>query len=463
VTTLRRSKYSIPLKIGEDEYLLINSRTGAVDFVDSDVIDLLQSDPDGGDFSIHEFLVERGHVTELSPEEELNHMEDFCKRLYDYFSRVKTHVIIPTYTCNLRCTYCWEQLLYSRGKKWIDKTLSFEETDLFFAALDELDEGVARKKPLIYFGGEPLLPENRELIEYIMKEGSKRGYTHFFVTNGTNIPYYLPLLKKHSIHGVQITLDGIQRIHDARRKGPKNEGSFQRIVRGIELLREHGIMTHIRVNVDKSNVDSLKDLALFIKERGWHTSKFTVPYLASVFTHGCGMYSKAYKNEDSMSYLLSLWSQNNIWEVFKRGVAGFHSLESVLRGEPWSPQFYNCRAHSNQLLFDSHGKIYACWEAVGEEEHCVGHFIPTLEFNKKYEMWRQRTVVNMKECRACTYAFVCGGGCAYHAYDAKGTVFAPVCEHTLHVLKEYIPFCYRKFLSEGWVPPGKGQISLDTC
>jgi uncharacterized protein len=454
---LRISRYSIPLKIDEDQYLLINSRTGAVDFVDRDVVDLIQNDFSPGDSSICEFLKERGHLTDLSAEEELKYMEEFCGRLHQHFSRTRTHIIIPTYKCNLRCTYCWERLLHSRGEEWMNRTLSSEETDLFFAALDELDDKGATRKPLIYFGGEPLLPENGELINYIMKEGSKRGYTHYFVTNGTNIPYYLPLFRKYPVHGVQITLDGTQEVHDARRKGPGNEGSFQRIVEGIEVLSSHKIMTHIRVNIDKSNVDCLESLAAFLKMKGWHTNRYTVPYLASVFNYGCGAYATAYRREESMSYLLSLWKKDTIWEVFKRGVSGFHSLESVLRGEVWSPQFYNCRAHSNQLFFDPHGNIYPCWEAVGEEQHCVGQFIPSLEFNKNYEMWRQRTVLTMKECRECSYAFVCGGGCAYHAYASKGSIFAPVCQPTRQVLEEYIPFCYGKFLSEGWVPPAVEQ------
>ncbi|MBU7014885.1 MAG: radical SAM protein [Theionarchaea archaeon] len=454
---MKISRYSFPLKIDEDQYLLVNSRTGAVDLVDREVVELVQHGLPPPDSPIYEFLIERGHLIDLSPEEELNYMEEFCGRLHQRFSQTRTHIIIPTYTCNLRCTYCWEQLLHTRGKEWIARTLSYEEIDLFFAAVDELDDRNSEKKPLIYFGGEPLLPENRELIAYIMKEGSRRGYTHYFVTNGTHIPQYLSLLCNHRIHGVQITLDGTQEVHDARRKGPGNKGSFQDIVEGIEILSSHEIMTHIRVNVDKSNIDCLEPLAAFLKAQGWHTNPYTIPYLASVFNYGCGTYAKAYRREESITHLLSLWGRDRIWEVFKRGVAGFHALESALRDEVWSPQFYNCRAHSNQLFFDPHGNIYPCWEAVGEDEHCVGHFIPSLEFNENSNVWRQRMVMNIKECGECTYAFVCGGGCAYHAYMLHGTVSAPVCQPTRQVLEEYIPFCYRRFLNEGWVPPGMGQ------
>lgn len=438
------STYSVPIKLDNDEYLLISSCTGAVDLVDREVIELLKSDLSQGDPSILEFLAERGHMTELPPEEELKSMEEFCKELHVRFSRAKTHIIIPTYKCNLRCTYCWERLLHSKGKDWVEKTLSLEEVDLLFEALETLDKGLTKKEPLIYFGGEPMLPENIELLNYMMRKGSKRGYIHYFVTNGTTIPAFLPLLKRYPILGIQITVDGIQPVHDSRRKGPKGEGSFDRIIESIELLRAHKIKTYIRVNVDRLNVDSLEELAAFLKERGWHNDQSITPYVVPVFPHGCGGYSRAYKKEASMTNLVSLWSQDDLWEVFKRGVTDFHPLESVLRGGTWSPRFFSCQAHANQLFFDPHGKLYTCWEAVGEAEHCVGHFIPTLKFNKIYNDWMSRTVFTIEKCRTCPYAFLCGGGCAYTAYTEKKTLFAPVCEFTERMLKEYIPFYYEK-------------------
>ena len=445
---MKKSMYSIPLKVDEDEYLLINSRTGAVDLVDSDVIEFLTSDLSQGDPSIIEFLTERGHITVLSPEEELNHIEEICTSLHAKFSRVKSHYIIPTYKCNLQCTYCWEQLLHSKGKAWVEKTLSFEEADLLFEAFDILDKRVSEKKPLIYFGGEPMLPENIELINYMMRKGTRKGYVHYFVTNGTTIPLYLPLLKKYPIRGVQITVDGTQPVHDSRRKGPKGEGSFQRIVEGIELLRAHNIKTYIRVNVDKVNIGSIGELAAFLKERGWDQDQSIVPYLIPVFPHRCEGYSKAYTKEASISKLISLWDQDDLWKVFKKGIVDFHPIESVINGGEWSPRFFCCQAHCNQLFFDSHGDIYTCGEAVGEKEHCVGHFIPSLEFNKTYENWMKRTVFAIEKCRNCEYAFLCGGGCAYAAYTEKKTLFAPVCGTIKRVLEEYIPFYYHKFLKQ---------------
>jgi uncharacterized protein len=166
---LYKSKYSVCLRVDENEYLLINCRTGAVDVVDKEAIELLQNDFSRVDSSIIEFFKNRGHITSLLPEEETLRMEELCTSLHRRFSQKKSHIIIPTYECNLRCTYCWERSLHSNGKEWVRKTLSYDEVDLLFEALDQIDEGVVRKEPLVYFGGEPLLPHNIELINYMMR------------------------------------------------------------------------------------------------------------------------------------------------------------------------------------------------------------------------------------------------------------------------------------------------------
>ncbi|MBU7035295.1 MAG: radical SAM protein [Theionarchaea archaeon] len=446
VNIMRMSTYCIAVQADEDEYLLINSLTGAVDVVDTDVINLLQTDLSQGDPSILNFLQERGHITDASSQEEFSHMEDFYRGVRPGICNRKRHIIIPTYKCNLRCTYCWESALYKNGASWMEKTLSFQEVDSLFEAVGELDKGVQQLEPLIYFGGEPMLPENVNLIAYMMKEGTERGYEHYFVTNGVTIPDYLDLLVSHPIKGIQITVDGMQSTHDSRRKGPRGEGSFHRIVEGVELLRDHSIKTYIRVNVDKLNINSIGELASFFKEYGWHDDAYLTMYLAPVFPHGCGGYSKAFTREASISGLISLWNNHDVWDVFKKGISDFHPVESALRGEAWSPQFFNCGAHCDQLFFDAHGSIYTCWEAVGETQHCVGRFIPHLQFNENYKKWMERTVFTIEKCRSCELAFLCGGGCAYDAYEQHHTISEPTCGHAEKVLREYIPFYYNYVL-----------------
>ncbi|MGC1119702.1 MAG: hypothetical protein WBA22_01295 [Candidatus Methanofastidiosia archaeon] len=60
----------------------------------------------------------------------------------------------------------------------------------------------------------------------------------------------------------------------------------------------------------------------------------------------------------------------------------------------------------------------------------------------------KRTVFTIEKCRSCEPAFLCGGGCAYDAYEKCETLSVPLCRHAESVLKEYIPFYYKHLLEK---------------
>ena len=125
--------------------------------------------------------------------------------------------------------------------------------NILFRALEEITR--KRKAPgaqIELSGGEPLLLRNYELIDSILKFASERNYPVGIVTNGTNLPQSSPLLEKYrdSIGNVQITIDGPAPIHNKRRKFVSGEGTFEKIVKGVDLFLDLGIPTVMRVNVD---------------------------------------------------------------------------------------------------------------------------------------------------------------------------------------------------------------------
>ena len=70
------------------------------------------------------------------------------------------------------------------------------------------------------------------------------------------------------------------------------------------------------------------------------------------------------------------------------------------------------------MAFDLHGDIYACWDAAGIKDLSVGRFLPEVElYERRLNMWRKRTTLDIGECGGCTSQPHCGGGCQFLALE----------------------------------------------
>lgn len=90
------------------------------------------------------------------------------------------------------------------------------------------------------YGGEPLQPRTKNIVEYIISKKPNAFYG--ITTNGYYIEEFLPLLSKIKIKQIMITLDGERKVHNETRVMPQNKnGTFDRIIAGInELLIKSG-------------------------------------------------------------------------------------------------------------------------------------------------------------------------------------------------------------------------------
>ena len=104
------SKYNYHYRL-DGKYTLINNfLTGALDLIESKIWEsLLGGDFSGGDLSPLSDLIERGYLYKDPNEEEKLFNKLFKNYQKKAVDRPIKYVICPTYTCNLRCTYCFEK------------------------------------------------------------------------------------------------------------------------------------------------------------------------------------------------------------------------------------------------------------------------------------------------------------------------------------------------------------------
>jgi uncharacterized protein len=385
-----------------------------------------------------------GFLTMRTQQQELSFFRQFATtRAKRQVNALPYYLLMPTYSCNLRCPYCFQDHMRTDpAYKHLLNMMSEETVDLIFSQLPDLelrhgvDDKPELKRTYKLFGGEPLLQESRPIIEYIMKKARSYSPAKFVaISNGTDLHHYEDLLGPDGIEEIQITLDGKPEEHDKRRIYPNGEGSFDLIAKNITMALKAGVKIIARVNVDKNNLADLPELASVIQSHGWHEFKNFGSYLAVIVAHNDQTDDKeCFGTRELNISFTELKKQHPQCSVFQFDGDSMKKKARMVfeQGKESSlmlPQY--CGAHNNMYVIDPFADIYACYEKTGDKKIRIGHFDKDtgLNINVKNEChWRSRTVASNPICSQCRYALYCGGGCAINAEVRTGKLHANFCD-----------------------------------
>lgn len=468
---LRTSGYVIYVELPDNrqEVLLVHGYTGAYDKVSRRVALYLRSlepgtapgplygtwapelETDGREPIVRpsddtiEVLKRRGYLTDKSVDEERAFFQKMASKLHTQVQRnMPGYILMPTYQCNLRCPYCFQDHMRTQPAfRHLLRTMQPEVVDRLFKALPIIEAGHGVEpgstvpRPFTFFGGEPLLRQGRPIIEYILRKAQDLGKARFSaITNATELDAYADLLGPDNISSLQITLDGPPREHDQRRIYPDGSGSFEQIARNIDLALDRGVKISIRLNVDRNNVEELPELVEELHTRGWVTRKGFSVYAAPVHANnGKTAEESTFGSWELTHALLRMREQLPRARVIATPDDGLRDRVRRIFEEQASPMpFYKadfCGAHNRMYVFDAFGDIYACWERTGDPKIRIGHLSEAGEpvMNAAITaQWRSRNIVSNPVCRKCRYSFYCGGGCAILAERQNGSMHSNYCD-----------------------------------
>lgn len=151
----------------------------------------------------------------------------------------------PTSACNLHCTGCWA------AEYGHQENLSYDELDSIIRQGTELGTYV-----YIYTGGEPLV-RKRDLIA-LCETHPDCSFLSF--TNATLIDeeFCQDLLRvKNFIPAISV--EGFEEATDGRR----GEGTYQKVVRAMRLLKQHGLPFGVSCCYTSANADSIASEEFF--------------------------------------------------------------------------------------------------------------------------------------------------------------------------------------------------------
>lgn len=465
---MRTSSYVIYVDLPErsDQKLLVHGYTGAFDLVSNSVAEYVRamesrpaakplygswkSDPprDGG--AAHPpsdetmaILRRRGYITDLDHADEESLVGKIADTLHNRPLRPR-YVVMPTYDCNLRCAYCFQDHMRTDSNYGhLLRTMPPELVDRLFLAMPHMEElqGVpgerAFPRTIGFFGGEPLLATNRPTVTRIIAKAQEAGPTSFWaVTNGTELDAYTDVLAPECIQQLQITLDGPPAEHDTRRVYPDGSGSFARIADNITMVLDRGVSVNVRLNLDRMNVLQVPELAEEIERRGWWTYERFSVYTAAVRPENDNVDKRTTFNSGELSRALDRLRERHpaVARVLRPTdeikVLARQIFDATRPGPSALRESY-CGAHSDMFVLDAFGNIYACWERTGDPDVRIGVINPdgSVTLNRPVlDMWRSRTVASNPVCNRCRYAFHCGGGCAVLVAAKTGQYHMNYCD-----------------------------------
>jgi len=425
---VKASLYNFAFPVEEGQ-LLYNSRTGSVFLTageDANNLAVALIDPnftlEKDDSSLIKSLVEGAFIIPNNFDE-LSAIREIYLNARNMSPMVVT--ITTTMDCNLGCYYCYE----SRTKESLDE-------NQIPALLEKVEKNLLRqsKKSLHvdWYGGEPLLNagflEDASIKLQELCRNLNIKYSSSVVSNGTEWPVDVDaFVKKHKIRQVQISIDGLEKNHNKRRKyksGDRKRSSFDKAVTVINGLVKV-CRVDLRLNIDQHNY---QDFDLFLTQcehRGWFDAPFPVVVQPARISSYSDKSSFLRPHEITLSKFDSI--RGEIRKKMK-GIAKVEESESP-DGFPF-PKVSVCAAlATDSFVMGAAGEEYRCGLQVGEENRIVGRVAPALkkkinnisievvstsdnEKNHSDQKWWDTfdPTRNLK-CSQCSFLPLCWGGC----------------------------------------------------
>ncbi|MFQ9562764.1 MAG: radical SAM protein [Faecalibacillus intestinalis] len=436
------TKHMLEVCKGEST-LLVNSLTGAMDEINTDELNKIKT---GERNSTYDLLKRRGYLEEDQTQIKEKVIQ-YCQKCVSNFTNRLNLLLCLTYSCNLRCTYCFQQhSIHSKKEvmdvKQIEKAISDVETKILKKF--NKDEYV-----ISLFGGEPLQTKTYDVVEKVLILARQKGIFVNIITNGVELDKFLEMLDKYKRNiSIQVTLDGIKEIHNTNRPGYGFNNSYDIISTNVSKALAKGLPIITRVN---TTIESSKFLDEFIHEcyaNNWMAYSNFKLEIAPVTNH---FNEKSGRKIYQESYVLdSIIKNSKVIEKLGNKIsftADMFRITGHIRCQfdnrlkyKINPTIRYCEAtYLSTYAVGPDGYVYLCTDAIGREDLAAGSFYPELNLNEVYiNQLKHRTVFEMEKCRHCNIAGFCGGGCptaALKEYHDAGKCY---CGNAKEVMADFL-------------------------
>lgn len=317
--------------------------------------------------------------------------------------------------CNMTCDYCF----------YCDETQKRTQKSYGFMSEATL-KNVIRKTMLraegtacyTFQGGEPTLRglDFFEKVLFYQKQYNKKGVQVYnsLQTNGLSMDETWCRFLRENRFLTGISLDGIQKTHDACRHSRKdNAPTFDRICKSIALLETHHVEFNILTVVNQTVSQNIQEIYAFYKRQKWNFQQYIACLDPLKEPHGQNSYSIPPESYGQfLTELFRLWYKD--WKKNRQPyIRQFENYIAILLGQ--LPESCDQRGTcSIQYAVEADGSVYPC-DFYMTDEYRLGNFnerrLDEIDAKRREISFLERSLLLDQSCKLCTYYSLCKGGC----------------------------------------------------
>lgn len=280
--------------------------------------------------------------------------------------------------CNLGCKYCY----FYHPENRVSKELPLDEAEII-KILDQAyiyhQKYQFKKKIKVNFvgSGEPLI--NWKIIRNAIRQfwdkyPDQEVIKFYTVTNATLVTHKIAQEMKELKVIPSVSIDGPKEIHDKYRLTHKQQGTFDRVIKGVEVLREVGFDVAINTTLSRDLLFGLDGFVEFVKEYGFKKVIFDRLVDTPDFIDPIS-YAEYYQFLENIHGKFQAAKMTDVevgnLEAYKRNFQGKPDKVCTMFGG-------SCGAGSNFVIYM--GKdVYPCGRMFGKEEWLLGSIDDPIE------------------------------------------------------------------------------------